>query len=148
MTGKTDIKTLAKKALVVRDRAYCPYSGHPVGVVIVTDKGKIYAGANVETAHYKSICAEASAISAMVAAGGRKIKTVVVVGPSMDDLCTPCGDCRQRLHEFSDAATRIHSLRADGTAGRVHKMADLLPDAFGPENLPATRAAKSAGKRK
>jgi cytidine deaminase len=133
-----DIKKLLKLATAARDNAYAPYSNHPVGVALVTDTGKVFTGCNVETAHYKAVCAEASAISAMVGAGEHMIRTVVVIGPGDDTICTPCGDCRQRLHEFSDAKTRIHSLRADGGRGRVHKMKDLLPDAFGPENLLGT----------
>jgi|GEM_PF-736166 len=130
-----DLKTLAKHAAAARDNAYCPYSNHPVGAAIVAGSGKVYLGANVEVAHYKGVCAEASAISAMVSAGERQIRAVVVIGPAMEYLCTPCGDCRQRLREFSDNETRIYSLWKDGRLGATHKMADLLPLSFGPENL-------------
>lgn len=129
---KTDISSLAKKAVRVRDRAYSPYSNHPVGAVIVTDSGKIYMGANVESAHYKGICAEASAIAAMVSAGERKIRMIVIASPSMEHICTPCGDCRQRIREFSDKETRIHSVWADGSPGGVMTIDELLPHSFGP----------------
>lgn len=130
-----DLKKLAKHAAAARDNAYCPYSNHPVGAAIVSGSGTVYLGANVETAHYKGVCAEASAISAMVSAGEREIRAVVVIGPAMEYLCTPCGDCRQRLREFSDNETRIYSLWKNGTLGAEHKMTDLLPLSFGPENL-------------
>ena len=61
---KIDLPSLAKKAVQVRGNAYSPYSNRPVGAVLVTDSGKVYAGANAESAHYKGICAEASAIAA------------------------------------------------------------------------------------
>jgi len=130
-----DLKKLAKHAAAARDNAYCPYSSHPVGAAIVSGSGKVYLGANVEIAHYKGVCAEASAISAMVSAGEREIRAVVVIGPAMEYLCTPCGDCRQRLREFSDSETRVYSLWKDGTLGAELKMTDLLPLSFGPENL-------------
>lgn len=159
--GKTgvdmQIKILAKQAMAARDRAYCPYSNHPVGVAIVSDSGKVYAGANVEIAHYKGVCAEASAISAMVTAGERGIRAVVVAGPSMEYLCTPCGDCRQRLREFCAPDVQIYSLWKDGRLGAVHTMAELLPLSFGPENLqevgalpktqPKAGAAATGGKQ-
>lgn len=159
--GKTgvdmQIKILAKQAMAARDRAYCPYSNHPVGVAIVSDSGKVYAGANVEIAHYKCVCAEASAISAMVTAGERGIRAVVVAGPSMEYLCTPCGDCRQRLREFCAPDVQIYSLWRDGRLGAVHTMAELLPLSFGPENLqevgalpktqPKAGAAATGGKQ-
>ncbi len=160
--GKTGvdmkIKILAKQAMAARDRAYCPYSNHPVGVAIVSDSGKVYAGANVEIAHYKGVCAEASAISAMVTAGERGIRAVVVAGPSMEYLCTPCGDCRQRLREFCAPDVQIYSLWKDGRLGAVHTMAELLPLSFGPENLqevgalpktqPKAGAAATGGKQR
>jgi len=151
------VKILAKQAMAARDRAYCPYSNHPVGVAIVSDSGKVYAGANVEIAHYKGVCAEASAISAMVTAGERGIRAVVVAGPSMEYLCTPCGDCRQRLREFCAPDVQIYSLWKDGRLGAVHTMAELLPLSFGPENLqevgalpktqPKAGAAATGGKQ-
>ncbi|MFN7114778.1 MAG: cytidine deaminase [Alphaproteobacteria bacterium] len=144
------LAALAKVAAAARDRAYCPYSNHPVGVALVAGSGKVYAGANVEVAHYKGVCAEASAISAMVTAGERQIRAVVVVGPSMQYLCTPCGDCRQRLREFCVPDAQIYSMWKDGRHGATHAMADLLPQSFGPENLqevgalPKTKAAAGA----
>ncbi|MDY0008571.1 MAG: cytidine deaminase [Bdellovibrionales bacterium] len=158
---KLDAKTMAslsKRAIAARGRAYCPYSNHPVGVAIVSGSGKVYAGANVEVAHYKGLCAEASAISAMITAGETVIRAVVVAGPSMEYLCTPCGDCRQRLREFSAPDVQIYSLWKDGRLGAVTTMADLLPLSFGPENLqevgalparhPAAGSKKAGGKEK
>lgn len=148
--GRERLAALAKTAAAARDHAYCPYSNHPVGAAVVAGSGKVYAGANVEIAHYKGVCAEASAISAMVTAGEREIHAVVVVGPSLEYLCTPCGDCRQRLREFCAPDVKIYSMWKDGRHGATHTLADLLPQSFGPENLqevgalPKTKPAAGA----
>jgi cytidine deaminase len=120
--------------IAVRARAYAPYSKHPVGALVESESGARYTGANVEVAHYKGLCAEASAIAAMVSAGERRLRHVYVIGPG-EHLCSPCGDCRQRIREFADAETRIHVLDAQGAPLRRYRMEELLPDAFGPENL-------------
>ncbi|MFG6136518.1 cytidine deaminase [Halomonas sp. B23F22_10] len=118
----------------VRDRAYAPYSNHPVGALIVSESGTRYVGANVEVAHYKGLCAEASAIATMASAGERELREVYVIGPG-EHLCTPCGDCRQRIREFATPETLIRVVDAQGTLLRRYTMDQLLPDSFGPENL-------------
>ncbi|WP_163557776.1 cytidine deaminase [Halomonas sp. NO4] len=121
--------------IAVRDRAYAPYSKHPVGALVESESGARYVGANVEVAHYKGLCAEASAIAAMVSAGERRLRDVYVIGPG-EHLCTPCGDCRQRIREFATPETRIHVVDAQGRLLKRYTLDELLPDAFGPENLP------------
>lgn len=118
----------------VRDRAYVPYSGHPVGAALEAPDGRLFFGCNVEIANYKGLCAEASAIAAMVSAGQRRIETLYVIGPG-ERLCSPCGDCRQRIREFATPETRIHVLDGEGTVLKSYSMEELLPDSFGPENL-------------
>ena len=133
--ARSGVEPAIIEALVtVRGRAYAPYSHHPVGALVESDSGTRYVGANVEVAHYKGICAEASAIAAMVSAGERRLRHVYVIGPG-DHLCTPCGDCRQRIREFADGETRIHVIDAEGGLLRHYTIDELLPDAFGPENL-------------
>lgn len=123
-----------------RNSAYAPYSHHPVGALVVSESGTRYAGANVEVAHYKGICAEASAIAAMVSAGERQLREVWVIGPG-EHLCTPCGDCRQRIREFATPETRIRVVDAEGRLLKEYDMEALLPDAFGPENLGESSSA-------
>ena len=120
--------------LAVRERAYAPYSRHPVGALVVSESGTRYAGANVEVAHYKGICAEASALAAMASAGERQLREVWVIGPGRH-LCTPCGDCRQLIREFATPETRIRVVDAEGGLLKTYDMEALLPDSFGPENL-------------
>ena len=114
--------------------AYAPYSKFHVGAAILAEVGNIYAGCNVENAAYPiGSCAEASAISAMVLAGQSKIVAIAVAGAG-DELCTPCGGCRQRIREFAKASTPI--LICDESGLRHSATLDaLLPLSFGPNNL-------------
>lgn len=119
-------------------RAYAPYSNFPVGAVVRGAGGGLYAGCNVENAAYpQGSCAEASAISAMVADGELRIVEVAVIGTG-DALVTPCGGCRQRIREFADDATPVHIC---GTGGlrRTVTLGELLPLSFGPDNLAPAR---------
>lgn len=130
----TDIAELIRLAAQARDKAHAPYSNHPVGAALVTDTGEIFTGCNVENAAYPlGSCAEQSAIAAMVLAGGRTIRELVVVGPT-DAPCTPCGGCRQRIREFAGPDTPIHICN-DRTVLLTMALDQLLPASFGPENL-------------
>lgn len=122
-------------ARAARARAWAPYSRFKVGACLRTSDGALHAGCNVENAAYpQSSCAEASAISAMVGAGGRRIVEVVVVGGGKGP-CTPCGGCRQRLAEFARVDTPVHMARPDGRILLSTTLGALLPHAFGPMNL-------------
>ena len=133
MSKSTD-DDLVAAAIAVRARAYAPYSGHEVGAAVRDETGAIHAGVNVENAAYpEGICAEASAISAMIAAGGRRIAAIAVAGPG-SALCTPCGGCRQKIREFAAGDTPVLVCGPDGVK-RVFTLDDLLPEAFGPDNL-------------
>ncbi|WP_447555556.1 cytidine deaminase [Vreelandella sp. EE22] len=116
--------------------AYVPYSAHPVASIMETPDGQQFVGCNVEVAHYKGICAEGSAISAMITAGQRQLAKVYVMGPG-EHLCTPCGDCRQRIREFATPETEIQVISRTGEILKTYTMQALLPDAFGPEQLPS-----------
>jgi len=134
-TLTTDQKTsLIKTAASAMLNAYAPYSKFHVGAAILAEDGNIYAGCNVENAAYPiGSCAEASAISAMVLAGQSKIVAIAVAGAG-DELCTPCGGCRQRIREFAKASTPI--LICDESGLRHSTTLDaLLPLSFGPNNL-------------
>lgn len=127
-------QALYAAAEAVRARAYAPYSNFHVGAAILADDGKIYAGCNVENAAYPvGNCAEPSAIAAMLAGGGKRIKRVYVTGPGVTPV-TPCGGCRQRLREFADLDVEVISHGVDGTP-LVQTLGQLLPHSFGPEFL-------------
>ena len=114
--------------------AYAPYSKFHVGAAILADDGNIYTGCNVENAAYPiGSCAEASAISAMVMAGQSKIVAIAVAGAG-DELCTPCGGCRQRIREFAKASTPI-LICDESDLRHTTTLEALLPLSFGPNNL-------------
>ena len=129
---------LARQAMA---RAYAPYSRFAVGAVLRGAGGKLYAGCNVENAAYpQGCCAEASAIAAMVMDGERRIMEVMVMGRG-PGLIAPCGGCRQRLREFAGDVVPIH-LCDPGGVRRTMTLGELLPLAFGPDNLPAAEGEK------
>lgn len=127
-------ETLFEAAEAVRAHAYAPYSNFHVGAAILADDGKIYAGCNVENAAYPvGNCAEPSAIAAMLAGGGTRIKTIFVTGPGIMPV-TPCGGCRQRIREFADPDTKIICYGIEGEP-LFTTLSALLPHSFGPEFL-------------
>jgi cytidine deaminase len=128
------IDVLFAAASAVREHAYAPYSGYRVGAALADESGRVFAGCNVENAAYPvGTCAEAGAIAAMAAGGGRRIAAILVLadGP---ELVTPCGACRQRIREFGRDETPVH-LADPGGVKRTLTLGELLPFAFGPDNL-------------
>ncbi|MEM6945499.1 MAG: cytidine deaminase [Pseudomonadota bacterium] len=129
---------LVAAAVAAREQSYAPYSGFSVGAAVLDGEGRIHAGCNVENAAYpQGQCAEATAIGAMVTAGGRLIKAVAVAGPDTGPegpFCTPCGGCRQRLREFASGALTVIICQPRGIVAR-HTLASLLPESFGPDHL-------------
>ena len=121
-------------AEAIRQKAHVPYSHFAVGAAILADDGQIYAGCNIENAAYpQGNCAEASAISAMIAAGAKRILRIYVTGPGHQPV-TPCGGCRQRIREFAEPDAAIISHGIEGKP--LHAtLAELLPHSFGPDYL-------------
>lgn len=133
----TDPHALLRAARAAQANAHAPYSRYKVGAALATPDGHVFAGCNVENAAYPSgTCAEAGAIAAMVAAGGRTIADILVVGEGPERI-TPCGNCRQRIREFATAATRVHSAGPGGVLASF-TLDELLPASFGPEHLPSS----------
>ena len=117
---------LAQAAL---PHAYAPYSGFPVSAVVVGESGRAYVGVNVENAAYPlARCAEQIAVGAMVAAGERRLREVLVLSTSPEPA-TPCGACRQILYEFGDADTVVVCRSTQGSERRF-RLGELLPEAF------------------
>lgn len=124
---------LIERAAAVRRHAYAPYSSYPVGAAVLTGSGAVYDGANVENAAYPSgMCAERSAVFTAISHGERQIVAVAVVTAQGG---TPCGGCRQVLWEFGPQAQVIIA-DADGRVVREGPLAEFLPNAFGPDDLP------------
>ncbi len=120
---------LLERLRETRANAYAPYSEFQVAALIECPDGARFAGCNVEAAHYKSICAEASAISTMIAAGRKRIRRIWVLG-SGNKPCPPCGDCRQRIYEFADEQTEVRIVNEHDGSFRQYLIAELLPEGF------------------
>jgi len=123
---------LIQKANQARSRAYAPYSNYQVGAALLTKKGQIFTGVNVENAAYPdSICAERSAVFSAVSAGERDFEAIAVATRNGG---TPCGSCRQVLSEFG---LDIVVLLADENENLIQEktVRELLPGAFLPKDL-------------
>jgi homotetrameric cytidine deaminase len=128
-------EALVSAARDAMERAYAPYSRYSVGAALRAEDGSVHTGANVENAAYpQGQCAEASAIGALVAAGHTRVVEAAVIAGA-DEVCVPCGGCRQRLREFMALDATVHLCGSSGARESVTLEA-LLPRSFGPEHLP------------
>lgn len=122
-----ELAELVARARSVRELAYAPYSHFLVGSALRAENGQIFVGCNVENASYgATICAERSAILAMVAAGQRSI-TSIAVFTDADTLAMPCGICRQVISEFQRDARLVV---ANPRQQRVLGFAEIFPEPF------------------
>jgi cytidine deaminase len=124
-----DWDALRAAARTAMTRAYAPYSGFPVGAAGLTDDGRIVSGCNVENASYGvGLCAECGLVSALHGTGGGRLVAVAVVERHGDPVM-PCGRCRQLLWEHGGPDMLLETTRG------VRPMSEVLPDAFGPDDL-------------
>lgn len=136
MTNK-DLILEAKKA---RKHAYTPYSHFQVGAALLTKNGKIYHGCNIENAAYTPTnCAERTAFFKAVYDGEREFEKIAIVGGAegseADELCAPCGVCRQVMMEFCDP-DEFKIVLVNGKDECVElSLREIFPYGFGPENL-------------
>jgi len=127
-----NIQALAKQALEAQEFSYSPYSKFRVGAALLTKSGKVYTGCNIESASYTpTICAERAAIAKAVSEGEREFEAIAVTGDG--DWTYPCGVCRQVIREFSPDLLVI--IVKSETEYREHRLSELLPYSFGPEDL-------------
>ena len=131
-----ELITAAKKA---RSYAYAPYSGYLVGAALLTGEDEIITGCNIENAAYgPSNCAERTAFFKAVSEGKTDFAAIAIVGGAKEsegDYATPCGVCRQVMREFCDPDTFLVIAAKDETAYKLFSLTELLPEAFGPDNL-------------
>lgn len=129
VTADIDWKALQHKATEAVQRAYAPYSGFPVGAAAMVDDGRIVVGCNVENVSYGlGLCAECSVVCALHSGGGGRLIALTCVAAD-GALLMPCGRCRQVLLEHGGPQMLI-----DHPSG-PRPLGDLLPDAFGPDDL-------------
>ncbi len=129
-----DAKELVSLALEARERAYVPYSHFAVGAALLGENGKIYLGCNIENAAYTpTVCAERTAIFKAVSEGERQFRAIAVVGgpegKPANELCAPCGVCRQVLREFCSEDFPVLLGSGDGGFREV-TLGELLPFGF------------------
>ena len=128
------LQALLQAAHAARAQAYAPYSKFQVGAAVLDEQGRVHAGCNVENAAYpQGLCAEGLALGAMVLAGGRRARALLVVGEGPAPV-TPCGGCRQKLREFGGEDTPVLVANGGGVQLRT-TLGALLPHAFGPDHL-------------
>lgn len=136
--GQQQAEKLIAQALEARENSYCPYSGFAVGAALLCADGTVYTGCNIECASLSpGNCAERTAIFKAVADGQRAFTAIAVAGAPKaqqpDSFCSPCGVCRQVMREFCGPDFEI--VMTDGTEIKSMTLAELLPMAFGPDNL-------------
>jgi cytidine deaminase len=120
---------LRNEALAAMKKAYVPYSNFPVGVAALVNDGRIVTGCNVENASYGlTLCAECGLVSSLVSTGGGRLVAFACVDIAGNPLM-PCGRCRQLLQEHGGSNLQLM------TDQGVKPLSDLLPWAFGPEEI-------------
>ena len=129
MSEPFDWDALTAQAVEAATHAYTPYSHYPVGAAARVDDGRVVVGCNVENAAYGvALCAECGMVSQLhITGGGRLTHFVCVNGRS--EVITPCGRCRQLLMENGGPGLLVL------TVSGVRRMDEVLPDAFGPDDL-------------
>jgi cytidine deaminase len=131
--AEVDWARLTESADTAMRRAYAPYSSFPVGAAALVDDGRVVVGCNVENAsHGVGLCAECGLVSALHATGGGRLVAFVCVD-GRGGVLMPCGRCRQLLWEHGGPALLVRTVRG------VRTLDELLPDAFGPDDLHARR---------
>lgn len=133
MSDRNELALIAAAAKV-RENAYAPYSNFKVGAAIRAVSGEIYVGCNAENVSYpEGTCAEAGAISAMIAAGDTEIAEVAVIADGQVPVA-PCGGCRQRISEFASGEVKVMMVTTKG--GQVSQtVAELLPGRFASDQM-------------
>ena len=122
-----DLLRAAKSAM---KNAHAPYSKFKVGAAMLTTKGEVFTGCNVENASYGlTNCAERTAIFSAVAKLGprMRIRAIAVVNDH-GVPCSPCGACRQVIYEFGPEARVFFQSKKDGWQETA--ITDLLPEGF------------------
>lgn len=120
------LERAARKAM---KNAYAPFSHFHVGAAILTAKGDIFAGCNVENSSYgMTNCAERTAIFSAVAEKGPKLEILAVAVTNDQGVpCSPCGACRQVIYEFGPDAVIFYQ----GQQGYAESpITELLPEGF------------------
>ncbi len=124
-----DWAALQTEAVAAMRHAYAPYSDFPVGAAALVDDGRLVTGCNVENAAYGvALCAECGLVSQLHITGGGRLTHFTCVNRD-GEVIMPCGRCRQLLFEHGGPDLLLM------TVSGVKRMDEVLPDAFGPDDL-------------
>jgi len=130
MSEPFDWDALQAEAVTAMEHAYAPYSGFRVGAAARVDDNRVVTGCNVENASYGvGLCAECGLVSALHLSGGGRLTNFVCVDGA-GAVLMPCGRCRQLLWENGGPDLLLK------TVSGIRRMDEVLPDAFGPDDLP------------
>ncbi len=125
--NKTQLITAAAQA---RERAVAPYSKFKVGAAVLTARGEVITGANVESVSYGlTCCAERVALFTALTSGNKKFTAVAVVARFAGGAM-PCGACRQLLAEYAPDAKVFVADSARLNKIKTFTVKALLPGAF------------------
>jgi len=131
-----ELLAAAKAAL---PNSYSPYSNFQVAAAARLEDGTVVTGWNTENAAYPMcVCAEPATLSA--AASQRPGMPVVAMAITvksanqvLDQPASPCGSCRQQLHEHETRFETKMKLILRGEEGPVYvfeSAGDILPFGF------------------
>ena len=144
---------LLEEADLARETSYSPYSHFPVGAALLTRGGRVLRGCNVENSSFGlSMCAERTALLKAVSEGERDfVALAITAGPGA--VPTPCGACRQVLHEFApgmwvywrDAAGRIVGRKLEELLSSPFVSSSKLNSSYPPLTLGGPSASHMAG---
>jgi cytidine deaminase len=124
------MQKLLKEARDALKMAIAPYSRFRVGVAIVTKRGRIYRGCNIENPSLMlSVCAEQVALTKALSEGERRFDAIAIASDK-GRYCYPCGSCRQVLWEFAGDID-VFLIGKDGI--KRYRVSELLPYPFDKE---------------
>lgn len=124
---------LINKAIEAKQNAYVPYSNFKVGAALLGKSGKVYTGCNVECSSYGiSLCAERTALVKAISEGEREFEAIAIVGGKNEELIytTPCGACRQFLHDFGNFKVILGYEENEEIKEKTFTLKELLPEGF------------------
>ncbi len=131
-------KELCKEAIDAMKNAYAPYSGYKVGAALLTEKGKLFAGCNIENAAYTpTVCAERVALFNAISSGERNFTAIAVAGGKdgvISAAFPPCGVCRQVMAEFCAPDFTVLVVTGEDSY-KKYTLNELFPQAFTPKNI-------------
>ena len=131
--AQAQYKRLLPEAIAAARAAWCPHSNFPVGAALLTADDRIIRGCNVENASYGlTNCAERGALFSAIAQGHApaSFKAMLVYAPNVA-LISPCGACRQVMHDLMSPHCVVYCVGHEAAAAREWTVEQLLPGAFG-----------------